>query len=395
MVSYVNLQELKLQIVNVLKQVLEFFFPITKASTFLDLAEVHALFEKLSKIRVRRLCIYFCYFVCFLVALKAPVLVSIQPLQSKTLGLIGYMLFVSLALAFTEVIILRIWLYLLLRKNGSPEQIQFIQLIRNLDKRIERSVLKWVKLIDVQIMSSSYVFWLLLVIYDGMESLGNKSFFFLIMFYIFYIDVIRYGINDPVILYSMAISGFTIVMKDIQHLKQALMDYDKYSDPLFHIFILSKNIMDEIRKLNTLAKMLLWTHNLLVIPLMSQVIYLALTPANGWILKLFKFAVLSAATLYTLRGYILVAYLSQADTETKKIASLLYSTMVRGKHRTVGQILRLKLILEDLSSPTSSMVVREFHSKVSQIDAFYSVMSTIFTVTLFTTFYKNSRLFEF
>ena len=386
-----NLQILKQQLVTLANGVFKFLIPASQAKTLVEFANIHLLFDRYRTrdSLIRLIIILTGYILTIFTGLQVPLLVLFKPLKSKVLGTIGYLLFGCLATSFIEDIVLRLWLYFFVPK--SVEQIQFVQLHQKRDERSRRKVLNLLQFFTTQITASSYVFYLILVTFDTLASIDGEYFVYTLTFYLIYLQVLRYGIVDPLILYAFAISGIQVVMDEMRKLKSALRDFDQYSNPLFQVLHCYDNLCTSVKQLNSLSKILAWTHNLMVIPLMGQIIYLALEPAEGLVLQIFKSAIISAAAFYTLRGYILISLLSQAHTESKHIGTLIHSIIARRRRTDLGQLKRLRIILEDLSSHHSHLAIREYGDTISQFDTYTSVMSTISIITLLTTLYGSNK----
>ena len=386
-----KLQSLKQQLVALANGMFKFLVPASQAKTLLEFAKVQLLFDRYRTrdSLIRLIIILAGYILTIFTGLRVPMLVPFQPLKSKVLGTIGHILFSGLAISFIEDIVLRLWLYFFVPE--SVEQIQFVQLHQKRDERSRRKVLNLLQFSATQVTASSYVFYFILFTFDILSSIDGEYFVSTLTFYLIYFQVLRYGINDPLILYAFAISGIQVVMDEMRKLKSALRDFDQYSNPLFQVLHCYENLCTSVKQLNSLSKILAWTHNLLVIPLMGQIIYLALEPVEGLVLQIFKIAIISAAAFYTLRGYILISLLSQAHTESKHIGTLIHSIIARSRLTDLGQLKRLRIILEDLSSPHSHLVIREYGDTISQLDTYTSVMSTISIITLLTTLYGSNK----
>ena len=148
-------------------------------------------------------------------------------------------------------------------------------------------------------------------------------------------------------------------------------------------------LLKAIQQLNYITKPVMFTNNLLLMPIGSLSIYLAIIPANGLAVNALKFMLAGADILYCIRGYILTGLLSQIETNSKELRSIIYTILVRNNHLQLNQILRLKIVLEDISCSRSHIIAHEINRNIVQMDSFQNIIKAASTLMLLSKFYTS------
>lgn len=281
-----------------------------------------------------------------------------------------------------EIFIMRLWLYSLVRKYGSASEVKFIQLLAQLSEESHKKILYWSKIMAVQAVLSSYMFVLLFV---GVELIiADDLWHFLagMFHFITYLIAAQISISDVLILYVYAFTDCTIVLGQMKQLSEAVNKYGRSTEPMMNIMIRYARLIVSIKQLNSLSKTLMMASKLCVIPFGSMIIIIATCSVEDPLQFVFKMAELGIGIFYASHGYILIAMLSRVDSMSKRLNDQINSAIVRAEHPNSANVKCYNLILEDLSCSRSHLVAREFGGRVTQMDAFDSVISTLSTLTL-------------
>lgn len=366
-----------------LKQICYFLFPMVRMNQLEHFIEINNLFggypSYSSKAR-EVLLLVICLLTC-LSGFRVPILTKWQPKLRNTVGQVGDWIFSIAAFECIECAALRIWVYWTSRKYQSKDEIEIIQLIKQLGSKTKDVIVLCCKLITIPINISSYAFVLTLVLIEPTDI--NLSGVLLNLFYFFgYFEIIRRAINDVIILYVYSVAGFFVVMDKMEALRKSIAEYDHFQNPMFDILANYAQLIKSVKQLNSVATILMVSSNSLVIPLGSLDILMAITPTDSLTSELIRLSMFAGAAVYTLRGYILIVILSRVDTVGKKLSRELYSTILRCNQKDVLNVKRIAMILEDMSSSSSRIVAREKHSIVNQMDALNSLSSTVSTLAL-------------
>lgn len=370
---------MKVQTVRFSNALFNFLFPMMKAKSLIELASANLLFDQYkSGSSIRRFsCILIIYLTTIMTGFKVPVLIHLRPLRSNSLGDLGYLLFECLSLAFIEMFTIRVWLFFFIRRHQSPEQIEFVQLLDQLDQKSHDRLLYWAKFVSNELTLAALAFIIITMTVEAYNSMNICN----LILTAFYLILYSYGCtvtpHDVVILYTYALAAFKVVKDQMEQLEMSLNEYPQFTNPMFQIVSSYFKLINSVRQLNSLSKILMLTSHLLGVPLGSLLIYLALTPATNLLLIFFKITILSAGFVYTIRGYLLIAIFSRADTHSKKIFSRIYSIVVREKHRSLIHVWWLKFILEDISSRENHMAIRTFNSAIDQLHAISRIATTV------------------
>ena len=369
---------------SLMKYIFHLLFPLTEAKCLLDMARIFNLFTQYKSVSpcISQLTSVTLYFLTSITVLRMPVLVTFQPLKTSIYGPLGYQFAACSLFAFIEITCLRVWLYAIIRKHRSMEDIEFIQLLQNLDRKTARDVLYWSKVLSVTFTCGAYVFISVFIGYELVVAEDVFEFSVGLFHLALYYHVSRVAQCDVIALYALALAGGEVVLGQMKHLRHSVSVHGQFLDPMFAILGHYYKLVESVRQLNSLSRTLMLASKQLVIPLVSVAFFLVATPANDLFSILFKLVALNVAIVYAIHGYILIAALSRVDTMSKRLYIEINSLIARKKHTNLANVLRLNLILEDLSSHKSHLVAREFSGSISQMDAFNSAISTLSVLTL-------------
>lgn len=366
------------------KVILFQLFPLLTADSLIDLASAGKSFDeyKTTKSRIGRIIVVAIFSFIILTAFRPPFLLFLQIQRSPDEDPLRYQTVICATFAVIEMLSIRIWLFLIIREARSIENIHFLQFLTQLNQESEKTILLWTKIVSTQLNSSALIigalfFWVEISITH------NNWYIFVSLIHMFMIlYALRISPNDILIPYVYAFSICKVVLDQMDHLTQLVAQFDHFAQPMFAVLTQYSLLTESIRHLNSLCGYLMLSSKIFVIPFGSLVFVVAATPTEGSSMFIFKIIILTGLVVYPLHGYLLTAALSQVDTVSKRFYSQTHSVIVRRKGHNLSDVLRLKLILEDLSSSSSRLAVREFSGKVTQMDTFDSVILTLSLLTL-------------
>ena len=387
---HLSLDSIKESAKNSAKWLFRSVFHLTKAKSLVDLASRNQLFDDYRTFRswMHQSCIFLFHAMYLLRAVNAPFLYDLQALTSPAFGPFGYLSALGVSISSVELIILRIWLYLLTQKYQSMEGVKFIQLIKQLDKDTHDKMLYWTKVVSVLSLCASFnaaSFWVGIQI-SNVDDLRQKIVGILLLAINYYCA--RIVLSDVLILYIYSMAGLHVVLCHMNALSQVVSQYNQFSYPMFAILLKYKCLIESIEQLNSLSRPLVLASEILVIPVASTVFLISATPSHDLATSIMKASGIILGVIYVLHGYFLIAILSQVETNSKNLHSQICSAIVNNTHGHWEQVVRLTQILEDISSHRSHLVVREFEGKVTQMDVFDSIISTVNTMVLLV-FFKS------
>lgn len=367
-------------------------FPVARVKTFSDLIELNKLFDDYKSVSslLKHLVTSGTHLMTILGGFQLKILTEMHPLAYKSLGDIGERVITFGAIVVLEILTHRFWLYRMTRRFHVASQVPFVKLLSQVEEDVARKYVKYTKVMCLELNMTALIFNLIMA---GSEIRYAQSIWGVvrnIYFFFGFFFVVRMGITDTIILYSLATAGYEAVVSRIKALKQRIVEYNEYPDMTFDIREGTLEWISSVKKLNSITKILMSSNDALVVPLGSGAIFLIMTPEQELINRVAKYIVLLAIIAYSIRGYILVAMLSRVDTMSKDVYSMITSTIVRAKHNSIADILRLRYILEDMACVRSQVVVREFTGRVTQMDVFNSIISTVSTLTLLCSFYDDA-----
>lgn len=356
-------------------------FPLTRAKSLSEFALINNNYDAIGSF-IQQLPLVMFYTTILMTSFKVPFLLILQPLRSPVYGAIGHQCAILEVLGFSEVIFIKIWLYLLVRKHGSLEKIKFIRLLHKLDKRTHDSIFYWSKIFFVQLTLSCFAFDAILYGRDLLLPKNLANFIVTLFHFSIHFQVVRIPLMDLLVLYVYSFAGLKVVLRQLEQLKHCIAHQSNYFHPSFAILIHYSALMKSIDQLNSCSGVLMLASKMLVIPFGSLLFVLAATPTDDLMSTLLKVAALAAASAFACHGYFLITILSKVDTKSKRLSSTINSLIARRKTRNYAISFRLKTILEDLSCLRSRLAVFEFSGKVTQMDVFDSVISTLSILTL-------------
>lgn len=288
-----------------------------------------------------------------------------------------------------ELIILRVWSFIMIKKHQSAEHIEFISMMRKLEEKDHKTTLFFLKLASILINTSGIFGHSLMLIIDSYYS-NNILKHAVNSFYVLgYIILIRNGARCVLFMFAYSLAGFKIVLKQVNKLNsQVTVDTFEINQVLY----LYDNLTSSVSQMTPLTQILMSTSNLLVIPTFSVLVIFSITPAPVMSLLILKNILLITGVTYSVRGYFLVAIMSIIESESKKLILNINSIIARGFCKNIEHLKRLNMILEDISSHKSRIIIHEFNSPVNQMDFYNSIISTASTVTLIFSLAKSINL---
>lgn len=369
----------------IFRKCLLFLFPLARAKTLIDFAIIQKLFNYKDKSSL--LVIYplllFCMFTTFLSAIHAPILVHLQPFRSPILGLIGQFKCIASVFTISESVIIRFWLFHHLRKASSIDAIAFVHLLQNLHTKAHDAIVARVKFVSAQTLLGGYILNVVASIPMIMGAQNEWEIYMALAHLTIVLIIARNIMNDPTIIYNFAIAGSVVVTGQMEELKCALIEYRESRVSMVRVLAVYWKLVRSIKQLNSITRVIMASSSLCALPMCSCVIFIALLPNETVVYNIVKYTISVSAFILTVRGYFLVAVLSQVDTQSKKVHSMITCILARGEHGGHNDSSRLQLIIEDLSSLRSHLVLREATSSVTQMDFYRTVSSGVSLVTLF------------
>ena len=375
---------------NSFKYLYDFLFPVIHSHSLNDLLYTNVLFDnyKTPSSWFQHIFVSITYLMTMVSGFRIQIAVDFHPLSARSLGEVGDRVITFGAFVCMEIIIHRIWLYMLIHKYHKVEQVPFVKLLHKIDNNLDKSILKFIKVISSEVQLGGYGFQTIMLVTECLNSKDICQFMVSVFYYIGFIQVIRMGITDSMILYTLTAAGFEVIKTQMDSFEKSIDDYKDYPCNTYDLMDHYYEMVLSIEQLNSITKILMSSNDITVIPCGSAVIFLMLVPDSNPVYVAAKYIVLGAIIVFTLRGYILVAMLSYVDTRAKRIYLNINSIIFRVKRRRLIDIYRLKLIMEDIACIKSHVVVREFSGRVTQMDVYNSIISTISFLTLLFSFYE-------
>lgn len=364
-----------------------FLFPLLQAKSLVDLALVNRIFDEYKTIgsyphRISLLLVLSVYVVQ---VLRLPLPESMKILRTSVYGSCGWQMAVVGTLASCQVLVLRVWFYVIIRRHLSIERIAFVQLMRKLDLEAEKKVHFLAKLISLNVMTNSYIFALVLFCTELYFSIGIWHGLFISFHFATLFCVATSASNDVVILYVYAFAGCNSVLNQMKQLLKTV----KYHPHLISTLSCQYEMaVQSVQQLNSLTRFLVLVNELLVVPLGSMCFMLLSTPTDDLQASVFKMSTLAAVTVFVVPGYLLTAKLAQVDEMRKKLYTECNSSIARRGNSSI--VSHLKVISEDASCLRSHLVLREFSGRITQRDTLDNILSTLSIVMLFFSFQGTS-----
>ena len=133
---------------------------------------------------------------------------------------------------------------------------------------------------------------------------------------------------------------------------------------IFKIIAQYHVVLDTISASNKLVRFLMLEVDLLIVPFISSLIIITLSPSETSIQAAMKWLLFAA--IPPLRGVLLTSVLTRIDVERRTLH--IFSRLARGNIKYLYTKLRLLRMMEDLSR--SHMVMKEYGGSVTQMDVF-------------------------
>lgn len=372
-----NLMKTKLSLQNLIY----FLFPILKLDDFHELVNGDLVLSKNQYYEsiLSSIVLYLIYFLVVITGFRIPIFQYFHAICSPNLGKVGQLIYFEAAVAMFEISLMRLLIFFKLRIFNSPIEIDFVQLILEARKHVQRKMFLMIKILLPQTQIGSY-FCVILVLIAGYY---DKIEFSRLIFWTFcYIHLIRTGILHVPALLAFTIAGSSVLNDEINEIK-SLIESDSTKLQTNHLLSKYLHYINSVRRLNSLTKHLLFIGNLFNIPFMSLLFCFILVPTKGTIMEVLRIIFFISALFYGSRVYILTIILSKVDGESKLIHSKIYSAISRGKVANQHESKRLLYMMEDLASERNHFVVKGYNNTITQMDTFNNIISTLLIVSLF------------
>lgn len=385
---------LKKKLTNKIENIIHFMFPILKMKTFPQLVYGDLILSKRQDVKsISTDCFTFSMsFVLVITGFRIPFLEELHILNAPTFGSTGRLAYLLASFAICEVGLVRIWIYLKLRKCKSTLEIDFVQLILKARSSVHKKISFWVRVVFSQLQIGAYTSVSILIIaeYVYSHNLIHISKNTIWLFGSFHL--VRVALHHVVILISFTFVGLSVLTDEIKEIASLLeTSLQKISFKVFiHKYLLYIN---SAAKMNTLTRYLLFVNNVFNIPFTSMVLYSFSIKTSGSIANVLKFFVYFTAISYSFRVYILTAILSKVDRESKRIYFDINSAIARGKVEHHQHCKLLLYIIEDLACEKNHFVIREFNSSVTEMDTYNNIINTLSIAALYHSFDQLARKF--
>lgn len=382
------------RILFMIKKVFLYVFPILKLNHLTQLltSDLINLDKKSSTFKsiTTDFMMFFIYFLLILTGFRIPLIKNFHAITSPVFGATGRFTFLLASFAVFEVILVRIWIYLKLKVVKSSTELAFAQLIFKVKASVEKKILFWLKVSIFQSQLGGYACCQLIDIIEFVHSTEPFKVLRLIFWSFCHFHVLRKGLQHTFILIAFTFAGLTVLLEEINEMKQLLnINFTKIStSQLIHKYL---NYLKSVEKLNLLTKYLLFIGSLFNILFMSLVLFFISVPNDDFFIKIIRILFVLTIIFFSSRVYILTAILSKVDSEAKKIYSEINSILARNKVKSYREKELLIHILEDLSSPKNHFVIKEYNSKVTEMDTFNNIVKTLSIVSLF---FASDKLVE-
>lgn len=356
-------------------------YPFLKARSLVDYLSSDFIFNKYETPTsfIEFLIIIFIICTIFISGSRLPFLNDYKPYRSKQFGSLGLNIITAQCFTAVEVVILRVWIYLLIWKHRSPEHIDFVKLLRKLTPKDDKRILFILKCILTEITLSATVFNVTIMMIDGINSTNYMQKVISLIHCIEYFIYARIAIRDLMIIYALAIAGFKIVSRKVDSFNCMMKDMDYTIENIIDSYF---DLILSVGQLNKLAKMLMFTGTFLVVPTAGFLIMIILIPTDGILMIYMKYVLILTVVFFTIRGYFLLFILSSIDSKSRKIYFDINSNIARSRCDNLSKIVYMKLILEDICCKQSLVQLREFNSPITRLDFLNNIISTISFVTL-------------
>lgn len=374
------------------KIIANYFFPLLTVDSLQKFISVNVLFPRnviLDKIKIFYL--YFCYISLLLSIFNIEKLSSYLPLGNKYLGLFGEVMQYIYLFGLVEFMIIRTWLLYLNFKND-PKNIPFIKVINQLDDVSMKKLVSFSKSIFIQLYLGGYLmieFLQLSKLYYKIGADLNEN-LIMITWSLSHLVFIRLAVNDTVIMYITVVAGFKVIDDKINKLFQNIENSILLPTSFRRDYY---EVIESIGQLNTLVKVLMLTSQMLLIPLFTSTIYIAINPVDGLLLNIMRIVGILNSSVYASRGYLMTAFLSKVETQSKILYKKLMTQIARREQTDTKPYYLLITVIEDLSCRFNKFSLREFDGKLTQSDALQSVTATASLIMLLYQFQTSFGFF--
>ena len=167
------------------------------------------------------------------------------------------------------------------------------------------------------------------------------------------------------------------------------MDENNGVTNIFKILFTYAALMKQVKHVNQLIKFLMMGINLSLVPYVSSLFVIATAESESWAQIVMKFAAITPASVYSIRGLVLTAFLANIDFQTKVLHRSIASSIARGKVKHLYSKLLLRQIMEDLVCIRSHLMMREYTGKVTQMDVYENIIKVAQFTMLFTEFSRR------
>lgn len=392
MANIFELKSIKAKLEQIYRNAVYLLYPLNKVNSLTENSCVEIVFDKYDNC-ISILMNSIMFMVSFFIILSGyyiPIFDKYKPFRSNLLKKIGSLICLGESFAIFELICIRIWAYFMIRQYQSVGNFQFVHLIKKLEYNDQKHILFRTKLIIFLINSNSYIFHTTMMILDVLNSDEIMQSIISLLSILGFGLLIRNGLRDVMMMFVYSLAGFKIVSAEIKQLTSQVNDF---SSSVHQIAIMYENLATSILQLNSITKVLMKMSKLLVVPTFSCVIIVAITPVNDTFASVTRNIIVIAATIYSVRGYFLVAMMSIIASKSKVLFLNINSIIARGLCSNIEQIKRLNIILEDLSCSRCRIIARESTGQIDQMDLFNSIVSTASTVTLIFSLVESMNLF--
>lgn len=362
-------------------KIIYLIYPFLKAKSLLEYLTSEFIFNKYDNPTsfLQLLIVTFLFLTIFISTSRLPILNDLKIYRSEKFSSFGSNIITGQCFTLLEIVVLRMWIFSLLLKHRSSDQIEFVKLLKKLTPRDEKVILFILKRLLTQITTSATVFNVTMMIIDEIYATNNWQKFTNLIDCIGYFFLLRIAIRDLIIIYALAIGGFKVVSRELDSFILMISEMDR---PVKSMAKSYSDLVVSVRQLNSLVKILMFTGTFFTVPNSGFIIMLALIPADDFLTIYIKYTIMMIGVFFVIRGHFLTAILSNVDSKSKKLYSDINSTIARSKCNNLSQIIQLKLILDDISCERSLIEIREFNSSVTRTDFMNRIISTFSFVTL-------------
>lgn len=374
------------------KNIIHLLFPLTNVRNLIGPTCLQSVFGKYDDLVsiVSNSMMFIMLIVILCTGYRIPIFDEYKPFKSDLFSKIGVLICAGQSFSATEIIILRTWTFFKVREYNSPENVPFVLMIKKLKSKDHKIILFCLQFASILVNTSGIFGHFIMLVIDSYHT--NDTFKYIITCYyiIGYTLVIRNGARGVMIMFAYSVAGFRIVLSEIKELNRQM---ELYPSEINQVLRMYNDLTISIEQLTLLIKILMLTSNLLVVPTFSFVVIIAITPVHDVFTFISQIIFIFAATLYSVRGYFLVAAMSKIASESKILMKKINSIIAGSSVQNTEHVIRLNMILDDVSCSRSRIIIHEFNSPINQMDVFHSIVSTISNVILIFTLVNSVNSF--